>query len=695
MSKLHVYSTQEELDSILSYLEDKTYVTFDTETTGVHKDAEVIGFSLCAEEDLAFYVILKAWNPETNQLVDLELDPTKLLEVLKTKQLICHNGVFDMGMVEQNFKISMISSLYCDTMVLAHLLNENRKIGLKELGKAYFGESATEEQRLMKESIVANGGKITKSEYELYKGDPNLIGKYGAQDALLTYKLFLQLIPELYEQGLEDFFFKDESMPLLRLVTYPLNTVGMKVDMDYLRSLKKQLEVECSEAKAFIYDEIRVRVNLRWPGTSKKNTFNIGSNQQLSWLLFGQMGLEFGTLTSEGQIVCKSLIGKLPYTMVDKRNFIASCENAKDTIYQPEGYVNGRKVRAKKVKDPWAYTCADKKTLAKYAPKHKWIAKLLEYKTKSKILDTYVIGVEERVRYGVINPSFLQTGTTSGRYSSRAINFQNLPRDDKRVKAMFIARPGKVLVGADFSQLEPRVFAYYSKDERLLKVFQGKDDFYSTIGMNVYAITDALPIKDGHPDAFGIKYKKYRDLSKVIALASTYGANARQLAPTTGKNIEDTQQDIDNYFEAFPGVKDMMLEAHELAKTKGEVVTIFGRPRRIPEALKIKHLYGNIAHERLPYQARSLLNLAVNHRIQGTGASIVNRSAIKFMENCNILGLKCNIVNQVHDSLVVECETEDAESVSLLLEDAMINTVKLEGINLEAKPSIGKNLSEV
>ena len=213
--------------------------------------------------------------------------------------------------------------------------------------------------------------------------------------------------------------------------------------------------------------------------------------------------------------------------------------------------------------------------------------------------------------------------------------------------------------------------------------------------MHVYGKTDCLPRKEGSPDAFGVKYKKLRDLSKVIALASTYGATAAQLAPTTGKSREDTQEDSDNYFETFPDVAKMMLDSHNMAKRQGYVTNLFGRPRRMPEAKRINKIYGNVPHHELPYEARNILNLAVNHRIQSTGASIVNRAAIKFKENASLAGIDCKLVVQVHDSLVVECEQADAEAIALLLQDAMENTTQLEGIALEAVPKIGQNLAEV
>lgn len=697
--QLIVVETLEGIEELQAYLRDKEFVSFDTETTGLTKDAKVIGFSVCAEETKAYYVILQKWYSNLSTLVlcsnpEYQSAAYSVMQSLKSKKLIMHNGVFDCAMIENNFKISLIDSLHTDTLVLAHLLNENRKVGLKDLASTMFGEDSKAESDEMKASVIANGGKLTKNLYEMYKCDSHIMAIYGAKDAILTYNLFIALIPELYEQGLDKFYYDDESMPLLRGSTYQLNTTGLKVDMKALAQLKKTLEVECLEAKAFIYSEIDANIKDKYPGTNKKDQFNIGASQQLSWLLFEKLELEFGTLTDAGKKICKELGLRIPYTYTAKRDFIATCKNAKGDTCQPEATVNGKIVKAKKFKDPWAYIACDKKTLTKLAPRFKWIEKLLEFQRKTKILNTYIKGIESRVQYGIIHPAFLQHGTTSGRYASRNPNFQNLPRDDKRIKECIIARPGKLFVGADYSQLEPRVFAYYSGDERLRKAFTGTDDFYSVIGMEVYDKSDCVPRKEG-PNAFGVKYKKLRDLSKTIALAATYGATAHQLAPTTGKSIDDTQHDIDNYFERFPGVAEMMLEAHRLAKKDGQVTNLFGRPRRMPEAKNIIKLYGNVPHAELPYEVRNTLNLAVNHRIQSTSASIVNRAAIRFNTECTNLGLDVKLTLQVHDSLVAECDEKDAELVSDIMQICMETTTELESIRLEAIPKIGKTLAEV
>ena len=693
--RLTVIKSPQDIDKLTLYLSDKEQIAFDTETTGLTQQDAIIGFSVCASEEEAFYVVTHYWNGTDLVAYDQRGAVEDLLKSLIGKELIGHNALFDCIMINANFKIDLMPSVHTDTMILAHLLNENDLVGLKPIAAKRWGESSTQEEKEMKESIAANGGTLTKDNYELYKADQDLIGKYGAKDALLTYRLFLELVPELYEQNLQDFFYKDESMPLLRSVTYDLNETGISVDINALTTLKKTLEAECLTAKDYIYKEIESKIKDKYPGTTKKNTFNIGSNQQLSWLLFEQYGLEFSTLTDAGKIACKAMGLKLPYFLSAKKSFISECKRREGEIYAQAGHVNGKKVPAKKFKSPWSYTACDKKSLIKYANEYKWIAKLLEYQKKNKILTTYIEGVEDKIKYGIIHPSFLQHGTTSGRYSSRNPNFQNLPRDDKRVKACYTARPGKVFVGADYSQLEPRVFAYISGDKNLLNAFTGDSDFYSVIGMRVYGKSDCTPQKEGSPDAFGVKYKKLRDLAKIIALATVYGASAFQLASTTGKSVEDTAEDIEEYLNQFPGVRNLMKESHEQAKANGRVTNIFGRPRRIPDAKRIKTLYGNAAHDELPYEYKSLLNLSTNHRIQSTGASIVNRAAIAFKNNCKAADLDCKIVCQVHDSIIVECNQEDRENVSILLQDAMENTTILEGIALEAVPKIGRNLSEV
>lgn len=692
---------------LIEYLEDKDIVAIDTETTGVTASSEIIGYSVCAEScnssgaDKAYYVIVAEWDCATRSMRYLdtkELTP-QLMNALLNKRLVLHNAVFDCMMIERNYGVSLIKSVFADTMILAHLIDENRKVGLKELAATMYGESARDEQREMAASVAANGGKLTKKCFELYKGDSALIAKYGAKDALLTLRLFYDLLPALESEGLTEFFFDDECMPLLRSAAYQMNFTGLKVDIARLHALKAELEVEAAELGALIDREITPFISDKYPATSKRLTFNIDSRDHLAWLLFEKLHETFVKVSDVGAKLCRSplLNTRRPYSPTDKRRFVEAVKSHRGQVWRAKGEwdrIAKKFTSEAKVRDYWTYLSTDKATLQHFAPKYRWVDALLRLKKVEKLLSTYVQPMIEQNDYGVMRPQFLQHGTSSGRFSSRAPNFQTLPREDRRIKECIVARPGRVFVGADMSQLEPRVFASYSQDEALLKCFAEGQDFYSVIGARVYGITGCSLVKqDDDPTFFGNAHKKLRQDSKTFALAATYGTTASKMAPLLGKDSGETRDILEAYFAAFPGVRAMMLEAHEIVKQTGYVQNLFGRRRRIPDARLIPQKYGNLPHDELPYEARTLLNLAVNHRIQSTGASVMNRASIRLVQMIEDRHIDASIVLQVHDELVLECPIEDADSVAALLKTALETTVSLPGVALEAVPKIGHNLA--
>lgn len=704
MEKSIIVKTLAQLNELHEYIKKNDFFAYDTETDGVDKESHIIGFSLCCDVDLAYYVILYAWDVAQQKLVEvIPMDAAKnIIEELRYKNLIMQNAPFDCSMTLNNFNIELMPNVIHDTMIGGHILNENRANGLKERGVELFGEDARKEQKAMKESVTKNGGVLSKKQYELYKADADLIAYYGAKDAILTLKVFFHDSELIYEQGLDNFFYQDESMPLLKGPTYDMNTAGLCVDPKKLMKLRMELEAECQEAKGFIYKEITPIVKQKYPGTGKTNVFNIGATQQRAWLLYDKLGNEFNTLTKGGRELCKALGLKMPYSFAAKREFIRVVTENKDRIWEEAKFNKKTKKmsRPKKVGDPWTYMACGKESLQKLAHKYKWVAKYLEYAKNLKLLNTYVEGIQSRMKYNVIRPSFLQHGTTSGRYSCKNPNFQNLPRDDKRVKSCIVARAGMVFVGADYSQLEPRCFASHSGDERLLACFNNKEDFYSVVGMEVFERYDCS-LKKGDKDFFRDKYKQEGQQSKVIALAAPYGQTPAKLSPQLGVTMDRAAEIIDAYFEKWPKVKQMQLRAHEAAKKNGVVYNMFGRPRRIPKAMDIPKIYGKIRHSELPYEYRTLLNLAVNHEIQSTGASIMNRSAIavwkkiKEYEKIDARWRLVKIVLQVHDELVLEGPAELAEDMVQILKNAMENTVSLPGVQLIAEPKIASNLADL
>lgn len=700
--QIKIIRKADELKELIEYLNKFDYVAWDTETTGVEKDSNIIGYSVCAEVNVGFYVIVKEWIPTDKKLIDLETLKLskKFFQSLVGKSLIAHNSIFDCQMVKRNFGVDLMPYMHTDTMILSHVLNENRSNGLKERALELYGEDSVAEQLLMKESVHRNGGVLTKELYELYKADADLIALYGAKDAILTLNLFYNDVPQLYEEGLDLFFYEEESMPLLRGPTYDLNTTGLRVDPDKLQILKATLETDCAEAKEFIHREIKEHVKEKYPGTKKSNHFNINAGQQLAWLLFIKLGNEFGKLTDGGKSIAKSLGLKIPYNPKAKAEFIHAVVASKDMIWEEESFNHkkGKKTGAKKVGDPWKYLACDEPSLVKYAKKYKWVAKLLQYKKNLKLLNTYVEGIQDRMRFNIINPSFLQHGTTSGRYSSKQPNFQNLPREDKRVKSCIASRNGRIFVGADYSQLEPRVFASTSQDPSLMTCFEKGEDFYSVVGAPIYGKSGLSLFKDD-PNSFAKKYPNLRDGAKVVALATPYGRTAAQQATAMGIPRDEAQDLINKYFEQYPKVELMMLESHEQVKTHGVVYNLYGRPRRLPEAKKIREIYGDLPHAELPYVARTTLNLAMNHRVQSTAASIVNRSSIRLCKlrdeysEKDIRWKDVKMILQVHDSIILEGPESLEQEMKVLLQDCMENTVRLPGVQLVAVPFASRDLA--
>lgn len=702
--KLIVITDSNGVKDLISWLQDKDIVAYDVETTGVEKDSEVIGFSVAADTDTAYYVVLSQWHVSTNSLVHLETKNhiLPLLNALKTKRLVMVNGIFDCLMTSNNFGVDLLPSLFYDVLIGGHLLNENRRNGLKERGIELFGESAAEEQRLMKESVHKNGGVLTKAKYELYKADSHLLARYGAKDALLTMKVFYHDVPLLFEQGLDKFYFDEECMPLFKGPTAELNSTGLRVDGDALERLRRELETQCLEDKAFIDKEIAKHIQDKYPGTSKAKTFNINSSKQLSWLVFDKLGNDFISVTKEGRKLAAALGLKTPYSNKAKAEFISTVIDRKDTIWE-EAKLNlktGKMSRPKNVGDYWNYLGCGKESLGKVKLRYRWVERLLEFKKAEKLLSTYVLGIKERAAYGIVRPSFLQHGTTSGRYSSKNPNFQNLPRDDRRVKACIIPREGNVFVGSDYSQLEPRVFASVSQDPKLLECFANGDDFYSVIGAEAFE-KRGLSMKKSDPNSFAKKHPELRQIAKVIALSATYGTTAPKMAPAINKSIDEAQDIINNYFDKFPSVRKMMLEAHAQAKSEGVVYSLYGRPRRMESALEITRIYKNADHEELPYNVRNVLNLAVNHRIQSSAASIMNRASIALWRAIRAKAAtdprwdKVKLVLQVHDELILEGPEAMANEMAAILKHSMETAIILPGVKLVAEPKIGHNLAEL
>jgi DNA polymerase I len=358
----------------------------------------------------------------------------------------------------------------------------------------------------------------------------------------------------------------------------------------------------------------------------------------------------------------------------------------------------------------------DEEFLDSIADTYPFVNKLIDYKKLQKLDSTYIMGVLERHINGVLYSSFLQFGTTSGRYSSTNPNLQNLPRvkDEEAelspivlkyvnsIKKGFIAPKGWKIVNADYSQLEPCCFAHASGDEKLRDVFRKGYDLYSQIAIDVFGLTDCSADKKAKNYLKKIHPEKRQEV-KVFCLAVVYGAQAGRIADIMGVDRRYAESIIEDYLDAYPELRSYMESCCRQAKQYGFVKNEFGRIRHLPQAKGMYARWGDkLLDPRwakmqgvsdLRYTFKNSLNNACNFPIQSTAASIVNRAMISTYRKFKEKGLDAHIVGNVHDEITCIVIEKQAEEAALILKNCMENTTKI-SVPLSTDPLIGNNWSE-
>jgi len=254
--KYIIVQTREQFDQLANHIESSNLIAYDIETDSLNpRKGSIIGFSVSGDIGIGYYLPTRVWDTSKDQLVDTEIDGRKchdlakaLITKLKGKKLVMHNGSFDIRFTKAYYGIDLREDLHCDTMLLKHTLQEDGPFGLKDTAielQHHLGldaeKDANEEQILMKENIKKNGGSVSKENYEIYKADLELLGKYACADTDLTLRIMTHYLPILKEQELWDFFFHDEVMPLYKTVTIQMEEVGTELDMELIRKTKQDI----------------------------------------------------------------------------------------------------------------------------------------------------------------------------------------------------------------------------------------------------------------------------------------------------------------------------------------------------------------------------------------------------------------------------------------------------------------------
>ena len=312
--------------------------------------------------------------------------------------------------------------------------------------------------------------------------------------------------------------------------------------------------------------------------------------------------------------------------------------------------------------------------LEKLAPEHPIVKDILEYRQLAKLKSTYADGLGSVIEAdGRIHSTFNQTVTATGRISSTEPNLQNIPvriELGRLIRKVFVPEEGFVFLDADYSQIELRVLAHMSGDEKLIQAYKEAQDIHRLTASQVFHVPfdEVTPLQ--------------RRNAKAVNFGIVYGISSFGLSQDLSITRKEAADYIEKYFETYPKIKGFLDQMVAEGKEKGYVSTMFGRRRPIPE-LKSSNFMQRSFGERV----------AMNSPIQGTAADIIKIAMNRVYKRLKDEGLKSRLVLQVHDELLIETLKEEIPVVSRILEEEMKGAANL-AVELEVDMHQGENWYE-
>jgi DNA polymerase-1 len=301
-------------------------------------------------------------------------------------------------------------------------------------------------------------------------------------------------------------------------------------------------------------------------------------------------------------------------------------------------------------------TAAD--VLEELAASHEIVRKVLEYRQLTKLKGTYVDALPELIdpRTGRLHTSFHQTGAATGRLSSSDPNLQNIPIRTslgREIRAAFVPRDGWKLLVADYSQIELRLLAHFSKDPVLVDAFRNGEDIHVRTAAEVMGIPPLMVTSEARRDA------------KAVNFGIVYGISPFGLSNQLGISRQAAEKYIEGYFERYAGVKRFIERTVAEVKKTGITRTLLGRERPIPDI-----------NSRNPNARGFAERTAVNSPLQGTAADLIKLAMVRI--DARLAGSKSAMLLQVHDELVFEAPPEEIQDLSRLVKHEMENVCPLE-----------------
>ena len=392
-------------------------------------------------------------------------------------------------------------------------------------------------------------------------------------------------------------------------LVFTLNSMeewGIRVKGEELKSYGEKLSVRIQELEKMIWEQAG-------------EEFNINSPKQLGVILFEKMGIPGGKKTKTGYSTAADILEKL-------------------------------------------------------APEHEIIKNILEYRQLAKLKSTYADGLSAVIEPdGRIHSTFNQTITATGRISSTEPNLQNIPvrmELGRLIRKVFVPEDGFVFLDADYSQIELRVLAHMSGDEKLIQAYREAQDIHRLTASQVFHVPfdEVTPLQ--------------RRNAKAVNFGIVYGISSFGLSQDLSITRKEAAAYIEKYFETYPKIKGFLDELVATGKEKGYVSTMLGRRRPVPE-LKSSNFMQRSFGERV----------AMNSPIQGSAADIIKIAMNRVYERMKQEGLESRLVLQVHDELLIETKKEEIETVSKILEEEMKGAAHL-SVELEIDMHEGKNWYE-
>ena len=434
-----------------------------------------------------------------------------------------------------------------------------------------------------------------KSQITFAEVDLAKAAHYAAEDSDMTLRLWQILKPRLAAENMTTVY-ETLERPLAPVLGR-MESRGINVDRQILARLSGDFAQRAAALEAEAYE-------------LAGSNFNLGSPKQLGEILFDRMGLEGGTKTKTGA---------------------------------------------------WA-TGAD--VLEDLALKGIPLARtIVDWRQLNKLIGTYTNALPEYInqRTGRVHTTYSQHSVLTGRLSSNDPNLQNIPvrtADGRKIRTAFVAAPGKMLISADYSQIELRVLAHIADIQALKDAFEEGLDIHAMTASEMFGV----PVEGMPSDV--------RRRAKAINFGIIYGISAFGLAAQLGIEREEAGAYIKKYFERFPGIRAYMDETKASAKKNGYVLTLFGRKCHYPE----------IAHSNASIRAFNE-RAAINARLQGTAADIIRRAMVRMDAALAKKKLSAQMLLQVHDELVFEVPDDEVEAtlpvVQKVMEDAPMPALSL------------------